>query len=40
MERPLSLTRDEKYANRAREEMLAAAAFVDWNPSHFSTPPK
>ena len=25
----------EKYAKRAEEEMLAAAAFEDWNPSHF-----
>ena len=25
----------EQWLNRAREEMLAAAAFSDWNPSHF-----
>ena len=25
----------EKYAARAEKEMLNAAAFVDWNPSHF-----
>ncbi|MBN1442376.1 MAG: hypothetical protein JXA90_06680, partial [Planctomycetes bacterium] len=25
----------EKYARRGREEMLAAARFSDWNPSHF-----
>jgi hypothetical protein len=29
------LTGDEKYAERAEKEMLAAAAFSDWNPSHF-----
>src|SRR5687767_1402427 len=29
------LTGEEKYATRCREEMLAAAAFEDWNPSHF-----
>ncbi len=29
------LTGDEKFAGRAKEEMLAAAAFADWNPSHF-----
>jgi hypothetical protein len=29
------LTRDERYARRAIEEMLTAAAFKDWNPSHF-----
>ena len=29
------LTGEEKYAIRCREEMLAAAAFADWNPSHF-----
>ena len=29
------LTGDAKYAKRCREEMLAAAAFADWNPSHF-----
>jgi hypothetical protein len=26
---------DQRYAARARKEMLAAAAFSDWNPSHF-----
>jgi hypothetical protein len=29
------LTGDQKYADRAGREMLAAAAFSDWNPSHF-----
>lgn len=29
------MTDDEIYAKRAEEEMLAAAAFEDWNPSHF-----
>ena len=29
------LTGEKKYADRAKAEMLAAAAFVDWNPSHF-----
>ena len=29
------LTGDEKYAARALKEMEAAAAFRDWNPSHF-----
>jgi len=29
------LTGDAKYAKRCRDEMLAAAAFEDWNPSHF-----
>lgn len=29
------LTGELKYAERARQEMLAAAAFSDWNPSHF-----
>ncbi|MBE0659284.1 MAG: heparinase II/III family protein [Bryobacteraceae bacterium] len=29
------LTGERKYAERARQEMLAAAAFSDWNPSHF-----
>jgi len=28
-------TKDRKYLERAQEEMLAAAAFKDWNPSHF-----
>jgi hypothetical protein len=26
---------DRRFAERAREEMLAAAAFPDWNPAHF-----
>ena len=26
---------DESYARRAEKEMLAAASFTDWNPSHF-----
>jgi len=26
---------DRRWANRAREELLAAAAFSDWNPAHF-----
>ncbi len=26
---------DRRYAERARQEMLAAAAFPDWNPPHF-----
>ena len=26
---------DEMYARRAEKEMLAAAAFTDWNPKHF-----
>ncbi len=29
------LTLDEKYVDRGRQEMLAVAAFSDWNPSHF-----
>jgi len=29
------LTGDRRYFERARREMLAAAAFTDWNPSHF-----
>ncbi|HEY3323046.1 MAG TPA: heparinase II/III family protein [Planctomycetota bacterium] len=29
------ITGERKYADRARKEMLAAAAFPDWNPSHF-----
>jgi hypothetical protein len=29
------LTGDRRYAERALKEMLAAAAFNDWNPSHF-----
>lgn len=29
------MTRNENYLRRAEEEMLAAAAFEDWNPSHF-----
>ena len=28
-------TRDEAFARRAEKEMLTAAAFADWNPSHF-----
>ncbi len=28
-------TGEQRYADRAAEEMLAAAAFPDWNPSHF-----
>lgn len=29
------MTSQEKYLKRAEQEMLAAAAFEDWNPSHF-----
>jgi hypothetical protein len=29
------LTGDAKYVKQAETEMLAAAAFADWNPSHF-----
>jgi hypothetical protein len=29
------LTGDVRYADRAQAEMLAAADFTDWNPSHF-----
>lgn len=29
------LTHDSRYLDRARVEMLAAAEFSDWNPSHF-----
>ncbi len=29
------LTKDKKYCDRAVTEMLAAAAFPDWNPSHY-----
>ncbi|MFI6681597.1 DNRLRE domain-containing protein [Kribbella sp. NPDC050470] len=29
------LTGDSRYAARAAEELLAASAFPDWNPSHF-----
>lgn len=29
------LTGDQRYADRARDVMLTAAAFPDWNPSHF-----
>lgn len=29
------LTGNEAYARRAEQEMLAASAFEDWNPSHF-----
>jgi len=28
-------SKDTKYVDRARVEMLSAAAFSDWNPSHF-----
>ncbi|WP_439559648.1 heparinase II/III domain-containing protein [Dyadobacter sp.] len=28
-------TKDEKYLRRAEKEMLAVAAFEDWNPTHF-----
>ena len=28
-------THEKKYLDRAEKEMLAAAAFTDWNPSHF-----
>lgn len=29
------MTGERKYANRGIQEMMAAAAFSDWNPSHF-----
>ena len=29
------MTGDERYAERARTELLAASAFADWNPTHF-----
>ncbi len=29
------MTKEPRYLDRARQEMLAAASFVDWNPSHF-----
>lgn len=29
------MTKDKKYLIRAEKEMLAAASFSDWNPSHF-----
>lgn len=29
------MTGNERFARRAEEEMLAVAAFSDWNPSHF-----
>jgi len=29
------MTQEEKYFQRAEKEMLAVAAFTDWNPSHF-----
>ena len=29
------LSNDRKYMERAEKEMLAVAAFTDWNPSHF-----
>ncbi|HWB90759.1 MAG TPA: heparinase II/III family protein, partial [Puia sp.] len=28
-------TRDRKYLQRAKKEMMAIAAFTDWNPTHF-----
>ncbi len=29
------ITGEDRYASRAKEELLAAAAFSDWNPTHF-----
>ncbi len=29
------MTRDKKYFDRAEKELLAVAAFSDWNPTHF-----
>lgn len=29
------LTENQRYADRCRDEMLAVAAFSDWNPSHY-----
>jgi hypothetical protein len=29
------MTGEQKYADRAQKELLAVAAFSDWNPSHF-----
>ena len=29
------MTGDKRYSQRAEQEMLAASAFADWNPSHF-----
>lgn len=29
------MTKNEKYAQRAEQEMLAVSHFADWNPSHF-----
>lgn len=29
------MTGDDQFKERAEQEMLAAAAFPDWNPSHF-----
>lgn len=29
------MTGEQRYLDRAKKEMLAAAAFSDWNPSHF-----
>src|SRR6476469_7691116 len=29
------MTHDQRYADRAEKEMLAIAAFSDWNPTHF-----
>ena len=33
--RIIHLTGDRAFSSRAEQEMLAAAAFTDWNPSHF-----
>lgn len=32
------VTGDQSYCLRAEQEMLAAAKFIDWNPSHFLDP--
>lgn len=29
------MTGEKEYLRRAEKEMLAAASFIDWNPSHF-----
>ena len=29
------ITREQRYLERAREELMSAAGFKDWNPSHF-----
>ena len=29
------MTKEEKYAYRATQEMLSVSRFPDWNPSHF-----